>query len=272
MRTPIAFCLILLSKITVFGQNKAESRQNPSQYSISWQQPGAVTISDSDTRHFLNFTGAGFAFEDAFLPRFSTKVDLPAGAEQFSATLVNPHYEPLSEAEALLVKDPARISNAIQLSSNVSTAKKIRYGVVSFIPIRINPETRKYEKLVSFDLSVSAGPAMRSGTRTVHTYAANSVLQNGTWYKLGMNASGMYKLSYTFLASLGINVSSIDPRNIRIYGNGGGMLPELASVSRKDDLVENAIFVQGEGDGVFDPADYVLFYAQGPNTWSYNAT
>ena len=33
---------------------------------------------------------------------------------------------------------------------------------------------------------------------------------------------------------------------------------------------ENAIFIEGEQDGVFDNEDYILFYAQGPDHWEIN--
>jgi hypothetical protein len=67
--------------------------------------------------------------------------------------------------------------------------------------------------------------------------------------------------------SLGFNVNS-DPRNIRIYGNGGRMLPLLNSIPYLDDLEENAIQIIGEADGVFDNTDYILFYAEGVDTWN----
>ncbi len=101
--------------------------------------------------------------------------------------------------------------------------------------------------------------------------APNSVLSSGNWYKISVAQTGIFKIDYQFLKSIGINPDNVDPRNISIYGNGGGMLPELNSVSRHDDLVENPIMVVGEGDGKFDAGDYILFYAQGPSVWSYNA-
>ncbi len=99
----------------------------------------------------------------------------------------------------------------------------------------------------------------------------NSVLSSGNWYKISVGQTGVFKIDYQLLKSIGINPDNIDPRNISIYGNGGGMLPELNSASRHDDLVENPILVVGEGDGKFDAGDYILFYAQGPSLWSYNA-
>lgn len=102
-------------------------------------------------------------------------------------------------------------------------------------------------------------------------YSANSVLATGTWYKIGLKNPGIYKLTYSDLENLGYNMPSVNPKNIRIYGNGGGMLPEANKDSRYDDLVENPIYVSGEDDGKFDANDYILFYGESPNVWEYNA-
>ncbi|HEY0030700.1 MAG TPA: type IX secretion system sortase PorU [Bacteroidia bacterium] len=271
MRTILAFCLVLLLNTIVTGQTQGLLRQNPAKYSISWLSPGSVKPSENETQRFLNFSGAGFVPEDAFLPRYFQKVPLNSTVESFTTLLVNAVYEPLTSAEVAIIKKPSLITNEIKVSSTVSIAKKKKHGVVSFIPIRKNPVTQQFEKLVSFDISINSGPSERGLSRTVHTYAANSVLQSGNWYKIGLTADGIYKLPASFFQSLGMDITTLNPQNIRIYGNGGGMLPELNSVARLDDLVENAIFVQGEGDGTFDAADYVLFYGKGPHTWNYDS-
>ncbi|MBK7214869.1 MAG: type IX secretion system sortase PorU [Bacteroidales bacterium] len=108
-------------------------------------------------------------------------------------------------------------------------------------------------------------------TTTLRTYSDHSVLASGDWYKIAVAESGICKLSFAQLQGMGISMSSIDPRNIRIYGNGGGMLPEYNLAKRKDDLQECAIQVAGESDGTFDASDYILFYARGPVGWKYNA-
>ena len=66
---------------------------------------------------------------------------------------------------------------------------------------------------------------------------------------------------------MGIDVNNINPRNIRVYGNGGFMLPQANSVERLDDLEELGVEVFGESDGRFDQNDYVLFYATGNTKW-----
>lgn len=101
-------------------------------------------------------------------------------------------------------------------------------------------------------------------------YAVNSVLSSGTWIKLAVSKSGIYQITYEDLQSYGINPGSVDPRNIRIYGNGPGMLPEPNVYPRPDDLTENAIKVVGEEDGIFDTDDHILFYGASQLIWTYN--
>jgi hypothetical protein len=100
-------------------------------------------------------------------------------------------------------------------------------------------------------------------------YADHSVLATGIWVKISTSSNGIYRISHDDLKSFGLEPSAINPKNIKLYGNGGGMLPEGNSASRIDDLAENAIFVAGEEDGKFDPGDYILFYGQSPDRWIF---
>lgn len=102
------------------------------------------------------------------------------------------------------------------------------------------------------------------------SYASESVLNSGTWFKLGITENGMYKLDKSFFTSLGLDPLTIDPNKIRIYYNGNGTLPEANSKTRPDDLIENNVFVSGAGDGQFNDDDFVLFYGTGPTKWKYN--
>ncbi|MEP5612113.1 MAG: type IX secretion system sortase PorU [Cyclobacteriaceae bacterium] len=104
-----------------------------------------------------------------------------------------------------------------------------------------------------------------------YSYAQPSVLSAGNWYKVGVVETGMYKLTRADLQSLGLNVGTLDPRKIAIYGNGvKGILPQANAKERPIDLVENAIMISGESDGSFDESDFILFYAVGPDKieWS----
>lgn len=98
-------------------------------------------------------------------------------------------------------------------------------------------------------------------------YAPHSVLAAGNWYKVAVVKEGVYRVDVAFLNSLGINTSALASSSIRLYGNGGGMLPENNAAGRLDDLAENALAVMDGGDGIFNGSDYFLFYAPGPHGW-----
>lgn len=91
-----------------------------------------------------------------------------------------------------------------------------------------------------------------------------SVLNDHTWYKIGVTEDGVYSVDYATLQSLGVEVQGLDPAGIRLYGNVPGILPEENDEERYDDLTEIAIQVLGSEDGAFDPEDKILFYANGP--------
>ncbi len=102
--------------------------------------------------------------------------------------------------------------------------------------------------------------------------AQNSVLSTGKWYKIAVSQSGIHKITAQDLREWGIDISQINPKNIAIYGNGGGMLPQPNNAARISDLQENAIWVMGEADNRMDNNDYILFYAQSADKIFYNPT
>ncbi|MBN1144454.1 MAG: hypothetical protein JXA72_08520, partial [Bacteroidales bacterium] len=96
--------------------------------------------------------------------------------------------------------------------------------------------------------------------------AQTSVLASGKWYKIKVYNDGVYKLSFEDISNMGFS----NPSAIRVFGNGGNMVPLLNSQPRYDDLIENSIYMDKGSDGIFNAGDFVLFYAKGPVTWSYS--
>lgn len=99
-----------------------------------------------------------------------------------------------------------------------------------------------------------------------------SVLRDGTWYKVGVLEDGVYAIDGASLQSAGVSIGQVDPARIRLFGNVAKPLPELNSDARYDDLTEVAIEVTGADDGAFDAQDRILFYGQGPVTMTLGLT
>ena len=100
-----------------------------------------------------------------------------------------------------------------------------------------------------------------------YPHKAHSVLASGKWFRISLQKTGIYKITYDDFVAMGFDPATLDPSKISVYGNGGGMLPESNATSRPDDLIENAIEVHDGGDGKLDPGDYVLFYGMSPDIW-----
>lgn len=65
-----------------------------------------------------------------------------------------------------------------------------------------------------------------------------------TYYKILTAKDGIYRISAETLNASGINLTSVDPRNIRMYHRGQ----------------EVAITISGEEDGTFDSGDFIDFF------------
>lgn len=150
-------------------------------------------------------------------------------------------------------------------------------------PVQLNrPRNRQEINLlrgsaINFDAAANwMNPALRNSVK--NRMVINSVLNSGDWYKIEIkdnndgNSEGIYKITKSFLDNAGINVNGLDPRTIKIYGNSGELLGETMNLPRPEDLVENAIYIEGENDGVFNNDDYILFYGKSVNPWHYDST
>ncbi len=162
------------------------------------------------------------------------------------------------------------LSTEFSLIAIPSLVKDNNLNHYNLCPFRLN--NGKIEQLVSYtvDWKVTNRPLPATAARGAASFTASSVLASGKWYKIGTTQTGLHKISKSQLLAMGIDANKIDPRQIRLFGNGGAMLPESNGESRFDDLTENAIYIVGENDGVFDNNDYILFYATGTNSWKYS--
>ncbi|MCL9770795.1 type IX secretion system sortase PorU [Flavobacterium sp. HXWNR69] len=181
-----------------------------------------------------------------------------------SLSITNLNFQTISETDLYDLNKkliPTTINAKLEIHNTRNTTK----GLLILSPII--KEGNIYKKLISFTYSYQESNSARNTNQNVIQSVTNSVLTNGSWYRFYVEKSGVYKISKSFLQSLGFNVNT-DPRNIKIYGNGGKMLPLLNATYYPNDLEENAIQFIGEEDGVFDNTDYILFYAEGVDTWN----
>jgi hypothetical protein len=196
---------------------------------------------------------------------FTLNLTQSAEIDENSLQITNVVFETISQSQLgdLNIKS---IPNSINASVKNTIARDKVFAFLSLSPII--KEADGYKKIVSFSYYFSNSSVSRRATEINNTtLISNSVLASGDWYRFYVEKSGVYKISKSFLNQIGLNVNA-DPRNIKIYGNGGRMLPLLNSTYYPSDLAENAIQVIGESDGIFNDNDYILFYAEGVDNWN----
>lgn len=201
--------------------------------------------------------------DDNLLPVYTNSWKIANGYSIDSYKITNIKYEVLDSKNNLLERVPSSIK------SELTIARARDDSEVILILTPLIKEGSIIKKIVSFNIEYKLKRRLSRKLSTSRN-AYNSVLSTGNWYKFSVDTTGVFKINRSFLQSLGMNTSSINPKNIKIYGNGGNMLPFLNSDFRYDDLEENAIFVSGEDDNNFDNNDFILFYAKGPDTWKVN--
>jgi hypothetical protein len=103
-----------------------------------------------------------------------------------------------------------------------------------------------------------------------HLAVTRSVLADGTWYKFPVSDDGIYRIDAAYLSALGVSPQAVDPARVRIFGNGGRPLPARNSDTRPADLVEQPVFASHDGDTIFEEGEYILFYAEDVQSWTFD--
>ncbi len=243
-----------------FAQNKGDA-------TINWLEKKQLKIGNS-IFNVPVFAGTSYNYNSSEKSiSYILNLSETGSVEGNSIQISNLIYESVSLTQlgdlALenIPKNPSEI-----LKINISRDEKQLFLVLS--PI-VKDETG-FKRIKSFSYSLSGNTSRIASQNTTKKTAVvtNSVLATGDWYQFYVEKSGVYKISKSFLQSLGVDISKIDPKKIKIYGNGGRMLPLANSIAYPLDIAENAIQIIGESDGVFDNEDYILFYAEGVDTFN----
>ncbi len=254
--------IISFLTISIFGFGSPYEMKS----SIKWLGIEKVGVENNYVER-LTFVGASHFTPDG-LPVFIEKFPIHTSSADISVSIVNETYQVTTERENELLLITGNKQPTLDIVARIVTSRKEPKVQVEFTPIRWNNELQLFEKLTHFEFEISVVDTYIS-EKTVNQYATESVLNTGQWFKIKLDKNGIYKVTYQELSDMGFDVST-NPSKIAVFGNGGGILPEKNDDFRYDDLYENPIEVVGGNDGSFDSGDYILFYGEGPVTWTYS--
>ena len=254
----IKYLILVFISIATFSQQKGD-------VSLVWSQKSGIYYGN-DEYNIPHFKSENFNFDNSKKSiNYHLNLSQTEAIDENSLQITNVVYEAISSFE-LGDLNQNNIPNSINASIKSTFARDKIFAYLSLSPII--KEGGFFKKVVSFSYSFSQNKNSKNTQETSsNLQISNSVLATGDWFRFYVEKSGVYKISKSFLSSLGFNVN-VDPRKIKIYGNGGRMLPLLNSTFYPNDLTENAIQFIGENDGIFNDNDYILFYAEGVDNWN----
>lgn len=258
MKKIITLCILFLNAFLAVSQEQGT-------VSLKWTDKKTYSYGESSfVVPQFNIENYQFDYYSKTLS-FGLTIKLNNRINENSLQLTNLVFEPIPESQLGDIAAKS-IPSSFKYSFKNSTARDQNYGRITLTPII--KEGNSFKKLISFTYSFNQN-SQRSVPPPANNINAiqNSVLSTGSWYRFYVQKSGVYKISKSFLSGLGLN-TNVDPRRIKIYGSGGRLLPLLNADDYPMDLTENAIQFIGEGDGVFDSQDYILFYAEGMDKWN----
>lgn len=259
MKKIFLFCFVLFPFVLI-----AQIKGN---VAIDWITKNEITVRNYKL-NVPQFVGNSYSFDASNKSIFYVLNLSESGVfDEKSIQITNIVFEPLSESQ-LGDLSKERIPKNINVTIKNTESRDVMQSFLIVSPII--KDDFGFKRIKSFTYSVGYSNARNSQAykTTTATGITNSVLSTGDWYQFYIEKSGVYKISKSFLQQLGLNVSAIDPRNIKIYGNGGRMLPLANSTLYPLDLTENAVEIIGESDGVLNNEDYILFYGEGVDTYN----
>jgi hypothetical protein len=254
----IFFFFVVLFPFLAFSQVKGD-------VSIEWSKKSEMTFGNS-IKQIPHFEGSSYYYDSNNESLFyNLNLNNPVSFDENSLNITNLIYETISITEIGDLKI-SNIPNTINASVYSSISRDLRQTFLKITPII--KDGNEYKRVKSFSYTLNTGSARKLNTSKNKNTLSSSVLASGEWYRFYIEKSGVYKIPKNFLLDLGLNLNGIDPKKIKIYGNGGKMLPLSNSIYYPSDLTENAIQIQGENDGVFNDDDFILFYGEGTDNWN----
>ncbi|MBA4317712.1 MAG: peptidase C25 [Flavobacterium sp.] len=232
---------------------------------IEWLEKKEMSFGDF-TINVPQFTGNSYEYDASKKALFYTlNLSESNSIRGNSVQITNVVYETMTTSQ-IGDLDPGNIPKTPSATLKTTQSRDLKQTFLVLSPI-VKDELG-FKRVKSFSYSISGSNSRISQTNKTAGVISNSVLATGDWYQFYVEKSGVYKISKSFLQQLGLDVSAVNPKKVKIYGNGGRMLPLLNSTYYPSDLAENAIEIVGESDGIFNNEDYILFYAEGVDTWN----
>lgn len=172
-------------------------------------------------------------------------------------------------------------------------ARDLHVGAIIVAPLLVDPISATIRPISSIRLRVTYGAASSNGASLRSAMMTRAALINGTvasawtmalgrtrpqflskgssttaaraWLRVDIKEDGLYQLTTEDFQRGGIDLSTVDPGRIAIYGGNALDLPEVVSQALSNQMRQVPAIIETDGGRVAR----VLFYGVGPTEWTY---
>ncbi len=218
---------------------------------LQWSENRIIYIGE-DSVEVMAFDGAHY--DGTHMPYYHNSIEISddeAASYEYNFSISDLVFTPINSEVSI---DNNFLTDDFQVYGKMTTSRRVSFLDVTIIPFKL--ENKKLFRLESFKLNIEKHPIIKLKSAT-GWFANNSLLSTGKWCKVGVKKDGIYKLTYRQLQDMGI-----EPSQASFFTKTPGMESTIIQ-DYVDDIKEIP---------VYDGGDYILFYAQGPDTWNYNNT
>ncbi|HPD95214.1 MAG TPA: type IX secretion system sortase PorU [Tenuifilaceae bacterium] len=240
----LTFFFILIIAHLGYGQDTLSR-------TIKWNIPSEIS-----SKKTPSFNGAVFQDATDNVPCYFELIPITGPENQIK--IVDKVWQTYTETDEKVQKDTTALIS-------ISKSRGKNFAQVTIPALRV--KNNEVQLLRKFNILVYTNTESK-GISNLKENKKNSVLSSGTWVKVSVTKSGIYKINYNELETYGLTNLS----NVSIWGNGGKTLPYYNYELSPDDLNPIPTYIYKGTDGIFNSNDYILFYAEGPDTYTYNAT
>lgn len=290
---------LLFSTVLGIDLTVLEKSEDHVEIIINFEEPTTGFLEhDGQTIPYTRWSNSSLSYDESraqFLPLYTVPILLPPDGSLPQVEIINSEFIDQTiqthkiqlDPEDLLFKELTRQpANELVVASRSEAFADHQNGV-----LLISPLANTGKQLSSIQLALNFPENLRSGSRSIKPALIQSYLNadmagswatpqgktrtlakaaddlpSGTWYKIPINKTGVYRISET---SFGGNVPIGDPNGWLVYAPyfEGEALPKLLQVGATPKNLRS-VSIKGSGlnDGVFSGSDEITFFARTLNS------
>lgn len=250
--------LVIVTCLTFSFPTSAQSTDKSFTLQVEWQQE------DPAIQKTASFKSADY---HKGLPYITKVIQLSQSPKDVK---VIPSFEFTRSRNKLADSVTKELSESYKVKYQVGYARKKPYLTVRVVPIKKDLKGLKFFQTAQIRVKYHNSRSKKSlAKRGESQWPKSSPLADGQWYRIGVDTTSIFKLTYDDLQSLGVEVTNLDPKHIHLYGNGGRELPQNNNNNHPKGLKQTPILVKAGNDGSMDKGDHLLFYGEGAHGWNY---